>query len=178
MKKPKIEPPISRLHVGIFGPGQSGKTTLAKALARSYWEDFEIPSVVLDPNGEIWGKHCQVFTDEAPFWQKVWSIKSHAVFVEEAAETIRRDNEKIKFFTRIRHKGHKIHVSGHSGTNLLPVMREQLSTVFLFRQSPRNCDMWFEMLMDERIFAASTLKQYEFLECQLFGNIRKCRLTL
>lgn len=169
---------ISRLHVGIFGPGQSGKTTLAKHLSRSYWENHDIPSLVLDPNFEIWGKHARVFTDESIFWDTVWKEKSHAVFVEEAAETIRRDNGKTSLFTRVRHRGHKVHVSGHSGTNLLPVMREQLSTLFLFRQSAKAAALWAEMLVDERILAATALDEFEFLECQIFGNVRKCRLTI
>lgn len=169
---------ISRLHVGIFGPGQSGKTTLARHLCRSYWENHGIPSLVLDPNLEIWGKHARVFSDESAFWDTVWREKSHAVFVEEAAETIRRDNGKISLFTRVRHRGHKVHVSGHSGMNLLPVMREQLSTLFLFRQSPRAAALWSEMLVDDRILAATSLGEFEFLECRIFGDVRKLILTI
>lgn len=170
----------SRLHVGIFGPGQSGKTTLAKWISRMYWEKHNIKSLILDPNCESWGKHATVFSleEEDNFWFQCWRYKSMALFVEESADTIKRDRELIPVFTRIRHQGHKLHVSGHDAMDLLPVMRRQLSTLFLFRQSEESAGVWARQYTDKRIFESCKLLQFEFLECHLFGDVKKKTLKI
>jgi hypothetical protein len=170
-------------HVGIFGPGQSGKTTLAKALVKSM-SKHGIDSLVLDPNGEDWGRSAKSFTDEEEFWSAVWKDKKKFVVCEEATETIARNQELIPVFTRIRHLGHKLCISGHSGTNLLPIMRQQFHALYLFKQSAKACAMWAEDFMDERIHQATTLRKFEFLRCIMFGApdgdtlIQKNKLTL
>ena len=168
-----------RLHTGIFGPGLSGKTTLAVYLSRMYWQNHRVKSLVLDPNfcleGNIWGSQAWVTDDEEKFWDMAWHREVDcALFVDEAAETIKRDNEKTALFTRIRHRrgpggpGHRLHVIGHSGSNLLPVQRQQIHTLYLFRQDPDSADLWSRQFADERIQAATTLNQYQFLWCRLY----------
>lgn len=160
---------MSRLHVGIFGSGLSGKTTLAKGISKEAAKGG-VNSLVLDPNQEVWGAQAKIFVDEDLFWNDVWHVSlNKLVFVEEAAETIRRDNKKTSLFTRIRHRGHKLVVIGHNGTNLLPVQREQIHHLYLFKQSPGAAELWADLWADERIMAATTLKQYEFLRCVLWG---------
>ncbi len=162
--------PIKRksLHVGIFGPGLSGKTTLAKYLSRSYWQRSGVKSIVLDIHREQWGPQAWVTDNEAEFLAMVRMERSCAVFVEEASQTIRRDKTKGHLFTSIRHRGHRMHVVGHSGASLLPEMREQLQTLYLFRQSPAALEYWAELLSDERIYTAAQLLQYQFLWCRLY----------
>lgn len=161
---------MARLHVGIFGSGLSGKTTLAKGITGAAFKSSRITTLVLDPNNERWGDHAKVFTDEDAFWHAVWNEYTGClVVVEEAAETIRRDNKKTSLFTRIRHRGHKLIVVGHGGTNLLPVQREQIHHLYLFRQSPKAAELWAELWADERIMESTRLDQYEFLRCVLWG---------
>lgn len=171
------------LHVGCFGRGFSGKTFLNKRCSRAYWQNYGIKSLVLDPNNEKdWGPQAWVTTDEDEFWRMVWHRETGcALFVEEAAESIKRDNDKTPLFTRVRHRGHRLHVSGHSGTNLKPEQREQLHVIYLFQQTPKAAQLWREVFMDERILGATTLRQYEFLWCILWGDngrnlVKKCVL--
>lgn len=158
----------SRLHVGVFGPGDSGKTTLVKQLSVSFWRDGGFKSLVFDPNLENWGIHAFVTNDEETFLRMFWKNERCFCVIEEAAETIRRDNEKNSLFTRGRHRGHKICVVGHSGTNLLPMHRVQLSTLFLFRQPQSAAKIWAELFAEEKILECANLKRFEFLHCQLF----------
>lgn len=170
---------MSRLHCGIFGPGDSGKTTLAQHLSREFWRRG-IKSLVLDPNREKgWGIQSFVTDDEDVFQRMFWREKSCVCFIEEATETISRDAAKNSLFTRGRHRGHKIVVIGHSGTSLLPVHRIQLHTLFLFRQPESAAEIWAELFADRRIVSCSSLEQYEFLHCELFRPPvkRKLRLT-
>ena len=164
------------LHVGIFGPGLSGKTTLAKKLSQEYWMTSGIKSIVLDPIGDDWGAQAFVTDNEEIFLRMVRAEKQCAVFVDEASQTIKRDKDKTPLFTSIRHGGHRMHVIGHDGMSLLPVMREQLQTLFLFRQSMKPLAVWSELLSEPRIFEASNLQQYEFLWCRLYHPPVKCVL--
>jgi hypothetical protein len=156
---------MGKLHTGIFGPSLSGKTFLAKYLSKMLWERHGIRSVVLDPIGDDWGPHAIVFTadKEEEFWAFVWSHTGYAVFVDEGTEMIGRDKELIPVFTRIRHQGHKLFVIGHRGSSLLPIMRDQISTLFLFRQTKKACEIWAEQFVNDQIFKAMELDEYEFL---------------
>lgn len=171
------------MHAGIFGPGQSGKTTLAKALSKAMAR-LGTKTKLLDPNGENWGNHASCYTNEDEFWWNVWKSEKCFIICEEATETIARNKDLISVFTRIRHRGHKLCIVGHSGTNLLPIMRQQFHALYLFRQSAKACDIWAEEFMDVRIQQAATLKRYEFLRCIMFGEkngdilIQKNKLTI
>lgn len=156
------------LHVGIFGPGLSGKTTLAKELSRTYWVNHRIKSIVLDPIVDNWGPQAYVTASEDQFLWMIEHERQCAVFVDESSETIARDKDKTRLFTSIRHGGHRMHVIGHTGMSLLPVMREQLQTLFLFRQSEKPLKVWAELLSEPEILKASQLKQYEFMYCRLY----------
>lgn len=169
----------ANLHVGIFGPGLSGKTTLAKHLSRAYWNLSGIKSIVLDIHREDWGKQAWVTDNEDAFDKMVWAERGCAVFVDESSDTIDRSKAFTKFFTRIRHRGHKMHVIGHDGSSLLPVQRQQLQTLFLFRQSEDPCKEWAKLYGNRGIMEACTLDQYYFLWCQFYpGTAEKKKLAL
>jgi len=173
----KFDPKL--LHYGIFGTGLSGKTTLAMHLSKSYWRKAQIKSLVLDPNKENWGPQAFVTDDEAIFWEMVWKRERDcALFVDEGGETIKRDSEKTPLFTRVRHRGHRLHIIGHGGMNLLPVQREQIHTVYLFRQSKDGADLWAEQFAEPRIVDSTTLGQYEFLHCRVFCEPKRQKLEL
>lgn len=157
-------------HIGIFGPGQSGKTTLAKEISRSMRERHGFSSLVLDPNEDDW-KHALFATNnEEKFWSVVWKSSRCLIVVEEATETIARNKDLIGLFTRIRHRGHKLCIIGHNGTNLLPIMREQIHFLHLFRQPQASARLWADTMAEEGLMQATTLKRYEFLRCIQFGN--------
>lgn len=161
---------MSKQHIGIFGPGQSGKTTLAKSVSESMQKRHGFDSLVLDPNGEHWKASKFTTTDEEAFWPVVWKSERCLIVVEEATEMIARNKDLIGLFTRIRHKGHKLMVIGHNGTNLLPIMREQIHFLFLFRQPFASAKLWSDTMAEDRLIQATTLKQYEFLRCIQFGD--------
>lgn len=172
-------PKPSRLHVGIFGPGDSGKTFLAQQISADLWNRAGIRSIVLDPNLEKgWGKHCFVTDSEDVFQRVFWAEERCAVFIEEATETIARDKKKSGFFTRGRHRGHKIYVIGHDGMNLLRVQRQQLHTVFLFKQLEDCGRVWAEQFADPTILQCVNLRQYEFLVCRNWHPAEKRILTV
>lgn len=156
------------MHDGTFGPTLCGKTTLAKARSREYFRQQGRRSIVFDPHLDDWGPHAWVTRDREAFRACVDASRSCEVWADEAAVTIARERDNMGLFTHSRHAGHRFHVLGHSGTDLLPGMRQQLSRLFLFRQPPSSAGIWAELFADERILECSTLEQFEFLDCELF----------
>jgi hypothetical protein len=163
---------------GIMGPKLSGKSTLAMAISREYWRKHKMRSLVLDPNLDDWGKQAWVTNDEEKFWRSVWSTTYCLVIVDEAGETINRDKELISVFTRLRHLHHKLIVVGHSGVNLLPIMRQQLDTLYLFRQSRKSAAMWAEDMTQAGFIEAEGLDQFVFLYGEKFKAPIRQRLSL
>jgi molybdopterin-guanine dinucleotide biosynthesis protein len=163
---------------GIFGISLSGKTTLAKKISRQYATLHKMPSLVLDPFKEDYGLHATVTDDEEKFWETVWKSRKCLVIVDEASTTIRREKGLVPVFTSLRHLDHKLLVIGHHGADLLPVMREQLDTVYLFRQNEKSVKYWVEKFADERVLTSATLAQYEYLFCRNFAEPKKYKAVL
>jgi hypothetical protein len=165
---------MGKLHTGIFGPSLSGKTVLAKHISTDLYRRHGIKSLVLDPIQDDWGTHSTVFAgdeeSQKKFWEKVWQEKRHAVFVDEGTEMISRNEELVPAFTRIRHQGHKLFVIGHRGNSLLPIMRDQISTLFLFRQTEKAAAIWAEQFTNDDIMIATSLKQHEFIWVELYSE--------
>lgn len=155
---------------GIFGPKLSGKTTLAKALSKQFWQKEQRRTLVFDPNGEEWGEHAKAFEDEDEFDKAIWGVTDCLVIIEEAAATIRRERKKVTIFTRLRHQRHKLIIIGHSGMDLLPVMRQQLDLLFLFRQPEEAAKVWSMTFTEKRLLESQHLKQYQFIRCELYGE--------
>lgn len=165
---------------GIFGPKKSGKTTLAQHLSVEYWNAENRRTLVFDPNFSAWGETCWVGQNEADFWRVVWSTQNCLIICDDAASSINRDSDLVDVFTRINHNGHKLLIIGHGGRNLLPVMREQMDTLYLFKCSPKQADTWYEEVWsDEEILKqAPTLGQYEFLLIRQYQTCVKMKLDL
>lgn len=164
--------------IGVFGPTVSGKTTLARKLSEQYWRQHQIRSVVLDINGEAWGEHALVFEDEEKFWPAVWGCTDSLIIVEEASTTISRDRSLIPVFTRMRHNRHSLMVVGHNGTDLLPAMRQQLTSVYLFRQPEMAAKVWANNFANQGLLKTTELNQYEFIHFESYGTPRKQKLKL
>lgn len=166
----------SFVNAGAFGPKLSGKTTLAKYISRTLWTTEQRATLVLDPHLEEWGEQAKAFTNEEQFWTVVWKSRRFLIIVEEAAATISRNRELIPVFTRLRHNDHKLLVIGHSGMDLLPTMRQQIDTLFLFRQPESAAKVWSEVMAEKGLMQSSELQQYEFLHHKMFGKPQKKKL--
>lgn len=167
---------------GVFGMIRSGKTTLARKLAWHYWRSKQQTALVLDPKNEWWPECCTVFRDLTPtgveqFWAAVWSKENCIVICDEAAVTIQRDRDLVPVFTMLNGRRHRFIVCGHSGVDLLPTMRQQITHLFLFRQSIEAADLWRKEFADENIQAAAGLSQFEYLLANRFKPAQKFALT-
>ena len=156
----------------IIGMSMSGKTTLAKHISKAYWTKGKMRSLVLDPNYDEgpYGPHALVFRDEPKFWDAVWKSRGLLIIVDEAAETIARNDDLTPVFTRLRHLNHVLLVVAHRATNLTPIMREQIDTIYLFRQSAKNCEIFAEIFADPSLEKAQSLPKYHYIFAELYGK--------
>lgn len=155
---------------------ESGKTTLAKQLARDY-KKAGIGVIVLDPfiSGD-W--NADVITDDNEhFLNVVWDSQSCAVFIDEAADAVGRYDEAMRqTATRGRHFGHNMHYVSQRGQDLAKTVRDQCSYLFLFTVS----------IDDRKVFAREFNKpelmeapdQYEYFKCGRFSPLEKRKVTL
>jgi ABC-type molybdenum transport system ATPase subunit/photorepair protein PhrA len=165
-------------NIGVFGPTLSGKTTLAKVIARNYWTKNHIQSLCLDIQHDSWSESVWTTDKEDLFWDQVWKQNNKLIIVDDGSATINRNKDLLSAFTMLRHRGHHLLIIGHNGTDLLPAMRRALHKLYLFRQSEKASQLWAEDFTDKRILAAAQLQQYEFLYCELYQAPRKQKLQL
>jgi hypothetical protein len=164
---------------GIFGPSESGKTTLAKKISAFMFGSERRKTMVLDPVQKgNWGPHAKMYVNEQQFWQDIYHAKNCLVVVDDASVTINRDNELNGVFTTLRHCGHKLVVIGHHPQNLLPQMREQLQRVFIFSQTPKSLELWQLNFPQADLSQAESLQQYEFITVANHEPVEKFKLTI
>ena len=166
---------------GIFGMIRSGKTTLARKIAWHFWKVKGQRSIYFDPKHDAnrnWMPECTTtFYEETPFWQAAWKEQGLVVIADEAAVSIARERELTPVFTMMNGRHHRFVVVGHSGTDLLPAMRQQIDHLFLFRQAEEAADMWRKEFADEAIMQSTQLNQFEYLLCRKYQPTHKFYLT-
>lgn len=169
------------MHVGIFGPTRSGKTTLAQHLAAEYAKAGRAV-LVCDPIGVSWPTAAWQTSSPQALLAKAKGSRNCMVFIEEASLSIARDRQMSWLFVAAGNPaagGHVTHIIGQDGASLLPAMRQQLSTVYLFRCHPDLSDVWARQFAQPEIAdLAPTLERFEFLQIRAFSPVKKCRLAL
>jgi hypothetical protein len=167
------------MHVGIFGPTRCGKTTLAQSLATEYARTGRA-CLVCDPIGIRWaGAHWQT-TTAAQLLAKAQASRNCCLFMEEASLSIARDRSLSWLFTTAGNPnagGHLTHIIGQDGSSLLPAMRQQLATIYLFRCHPDLAQTWAKQFAEPSIAEiAPNLSRYEFLIVRAYEKPRRCIL--
>jgi hypothetical protein len=182
----KVSAPIAKMNkprhtYGIFGQSESGKTTLAQALSIGFWERLQIKTLVLvvqEHELPSWAKlrHATTYLSEKQFWRAVWDQTGKVVIIEDAVLSVDRKKDLRPVFTTLRHNEHRTIVVGHHGSELLPLMRQNIQELYLFRQPDDVAKDWAHDMVDEGLREASTLDQYEYLHCVRWKGTTRERL--
>ncbi len=163
-------------HSACVGISMSGKSTLMRSLCGDA-RARGIGVGVLDPNWDQWPADYQTDSLRAFLeWSK--EARKCILILDECGETLARDPESVWFGTRSRHWGHRCTFGCHMWTQLLPVLRNQCTTAYVFNQPPDEAVRLARHYNDPILERASTLKQGEFIHKVPFqpGKIRKLRL--
>jgi energy-coupling factor transporter ATP-binding protein EcfA2 len=170
-----------RGHVAIVGPTQSGKSTLARAMAREYMRRG-IPVLVCDPNGEKWPVARPVFNNSAAFIEYAKQCRRCALFIDEASATVGRGKsaEACEWLvTRARHWGHVSHLMLHTVVSVEPKIRLNIPRWFMFRPTEDGCRI-IEREQGARglVSMAGAVSQFQFLQVEPSQDGRICKLDI
>lgn len=156
----------------------SGKTTLAKKLARQY-RKHDIAVCVLDPlHDPEWAATFQT-ADRDEFLATVKKSRGCALFIDESGEMVGRyDDEMFWLATRSRHYGHRSHFITQRAAQLSPTVRHQCTRLFLFRVGVKDAKTLAEEFSNAELDAAGTLQQFEFFAIDRFGKAERLRLEI
>ena len=128
------------MHTIICGVTLSGKTTLARALARHVGRQRQ-NVIVYDPvmtatQGGDWGKSAVVFNDPQKFWGFVSRDDvGHAhIFIDEAGDLFHLGaRENFWLLTRGRHFGFQVYLISQRPKMIAPSARTQCGMAYMFR---------------------------------------------
>lgn len=166
-------------HVVIYGQTLSGKSALAKKLARDY-NDKGIGLLIFDPvNDPEWPSGEDVFkTDNwEEFLSAYWNSERCMVFIDEAGQVCNRfSTEAIKTATMGRHRGHINHYICQRANLLDLTIRDQASHLFLFNSGYKDCQMHAEEWNKQELKEGTTLQQGEYFYCSRMGQLTRNKL--
>jgi GTPase SAR1 family protein len=162
-------------HCVIVGKTSTGKSTLAKTLARKY-VDMGIPVLVLDPMKSVEWPKGHVTND--PYEFKEWLFKSRncAAFVDECLTSLGRDAEHDCIATMGRHPGVKVHFISQRYVHLMPNIRTQCVEAYVFLQGRKDAAELAEEFSDDGMLEAAQLPIGTFLFKRLGHPIKKMRV--
>lgn len=163
-----------KIRAAIIGGSESGKTYLAMGFSRGLWRQRRWRSFVFDPWAERpWGPGAWV-TRNFEEWRHVVTNTSGGVAIwDEATANGGRDRENVPLFSEIRHRHHALFCIGHAYSAILPLMRINLTDLFLSLADAGDAAEWAKVMKDPEISRlAPTLPQYAFLHKRCFRPVR------
>jgi hypothetical protein len=164
------------MHILILGITQTGKTTLAFKLAEEY-HAAGVNVLVLDPDKRSGWKADFLTDDPQEYLEVVKLNKSCALFIDESGQMIGRYAKEMAWLaTNSRKWGHKAHFITQRASQLDPTVRNQCTTIFLFKQSLSDTKDLANEFVAEELEQAHTLEQGEYL-CKMGvdGKVFKAR---
>jgi energy-coupling factor transporter ATP-binding protein EcfA2 len=160
-------------HVLICGMSESGKTTLARALASAYRRQG-VGVLVLDPlRDPRW--NCDFITsNQEEFLDIFWRSRRCMAFLDEGGKSVGRYNYAMQeTATMSRHWGHSCHFISQDPTQLAPVVRDQSRHVFLFCSSDRIGKKLADEFNKPELLDCGGLKQGEYIRAARFGGVSR-----
>jgi len=127
-------------HSLYTGVTQSGKTTLARAMAREALKNKN-PVIVYDPMGTEtlggqWGEGAEVHDDLSTFLDRVYAPEfvGSEVFIDEAHHVFAHDDKShLWLLTQGRHYGLRLHLMTQRPTKIHPDARTNCARCYMFR---------------------------------------------
>lgn len=166
------------MHSLILGQTESGKTLLAKMLAKQYKKAGKTV-IVLDPMlDNEWG--ADVVTDNPDeLMRTLERTKNVYVFVDESGQVFAEGNDESFNWlgTRSRHYGHSVHFVGQRIVQMPKTMREQANKLFLFTNGAMDGKIHAEEWNKEELAKCNMLPQFHFMTCTRFSDVTTYKIV-
>lgn len=164
------------MHCLIVGMTESGKTTLAKRIAKTLKSSGKLVAV-LDPlQDEGW--ECD-FQTQNPEEFLVWAKgnRSAFLFVDESGVAIGRYNVPMEWLaTQSRHLGHSCYFICQGLTQLSTIVRGQCRKLYMFASGSNATKTASEEWNESELQNAERLQKGEFYVVSRFDKISKGRV--
>lgn len=163
-------------HSLIIGMTESGKTTLAKQLAKVLASRGE-SIIVLDPlNSPDWSAGFQT-ADADKFLEVFWANRSCHAFIDEAGDVVGQyDDLMRRTATKGRHWGHSCYYIAQRGQLLNTTVRAQCRHLFLFAMPLDDCKALAKDFNKPELLQANSLAQGEYFHVTRFGAVERGKL--
>jgi hypothetical protein len=171
---------VENTRAAIIGGSESGKSFRAMGYSRGYWRRYGLRSVVFDPWARskkplVWGRQAIVFDDFDTWKRAITGVQSCVAIWDEASGNGGRDRENVSLLTEIRHRHPVLICIAHAHAALLPMMRINLTDLFIAQADPDDAAEWAKTMKDPAVRGATQLGQYEFLHKRNFKPVRVLR---
>lgn len=136
------------MHTLITGVTMTGKTTLARMIAREHGARGH-NVVVYDPMGTDtaggdWGEKAVVFDDEEKFMKHMSKAEPSAVFIDESDLVFAHSQIENHWLARRgRHYGHRLYMITQRPQMIAPNCRTQVGMCYMFRLARSDADFVF-----------------------------------
>lgn len=150
-------------HTCIIGMTESGKTSLARALAQAF-RRRRVCTIALDPIGDPSWPVDQLYHEPEPFEKAVRQSRSAMIFVDESGAVIDRHDDRLWWLaTRSRHWGHSVFFLAQRAVQVPKTVRDQCSTLYLFAVSQSDADALAEEWACPQLHDAPNLPRGNFI---------------
>lgn len=152
-------------HGAIIGMTTSGKTTLAKEMAKAF-RARGVETLVLRKPREVWPAASASWQTDDPerFLSAFWQSKSCACFMELSDGAVSKWDERFhKCFTEGRHEGHRCFYISQFASTVHPVIRGNCESLYLFTVDYDGAKKWSSSFCDVALLDAVKLPQFHFL---------------
>lgn len=166
------------MHTLIIGMTMSGKTTLAKTIAKQL-KSSNHKVAVLDPLGDPDFDADFRTKDSAEFLEYAKTHQDHFLFVDESGVAMGRFNEPMNWLaTTARHNGHLCTFISQGLTQLPPIVRGQCDRLFIFSCAKINTDLASQEWNEKKLAEIDKIPQYHFYLARRFHPLKFGKISL
>lgn len=162
-----------KIRAAVIGGSESGKSFLTLGFSRGLWRFSQLRSLVFDPwlgeeGAEPWGRQAWVTRDFELWKRVVTGTRGCCVVWDEATAYGGRERENVPLFSQIRHQHPVLFCIGHAYSSILPIMRVNLTDLFISNADPDDAREWCGIMKDPAVAQSVGLPQYHFLHKRSF----------
>ena len=164
------------MHVLIIGRSGSGKSNLAKCIARDAVGHEDL--IVYDPTeSKGWPEEAVKYSDPEKFLSDVFNVQNAHVFVDECKTLWDHDEKRAsQLVYRLRHNGLLFYLIAQRAMGMVPPnARNQCATLIAFRTSAKDSEV-LAAEFGESILACSRLPSGHAIYTDGFGS-RKIQMV-